>query len=85
MAAISQTDDTFICIFLNKNEKQLISIKILLTFVLKGAINNIPSLGQIMALRKPSDERYIFMTLYLKWIDQLTVLSPHVKSHGMEV
>ena len=47
-------DDTFKCIFLNGNV--LISIKILLKFVPKGLINNIPALDQIMAWRRPGDK-----------------------------
>ena len=43
----------FECIFLNKNV--WISIEISLKFVPKGPINNIPALGLIMALRRPSD------------------------------
>ena len=39
-------DDIFKCIFLNENVS--ISIKISLKFVLKGPINNIPALVQIM-------------------------------------
>ena len=48
------TDDTFQGIFLNENVK--ISIKISLKFVLKGQINNIPALVQIMAWRRPGDK-----------------------------
>ena len=40
-------DDTFKCIFLNKNVRIL--IKISLKFVPKGPINNIPALVKIMA------------------------------------
>ena len=47
-------DAIFKCIFLNKNV--LISIKISLKFVLKGSINNIPALVQIMAWRWPGDK-----------------------------
>ena len=47
-------DDIFKCIFLNENE--WISIKISLKFVPKGRINNIPSLVQIMAWRRPGDK-----------------------------
>ena len=46
-------DDTFKCIFLNKNV--WIPIEISLTFVPKGPINNIPALVQIMAWRRPGD------------------------------
>ena len=44
-------DDIFKCIFFNENV--WISIKISLTFVPKGPINNIPALFQIMAWRRP--------------------------------
>ena len=47
-------DNSFECIFLNENV--LISIKISLKFVLKGPINNIPALLQIMAWRRPGDK-----------------------------
>ena len=47
-------DDTFKCIFLNENV--WIPIKISLKFVLKGPINNIPALFQIMAWRRPGDK-----------------------------
>ena len=44
-------NDMFKCIFFNENV--WISIKISLKFVLKGPINNIPALVQIMAWRRP--------------------------------
>ena len=47
-------DDIFKCISLNENER--ISNKISLKFVLKGSINNIPALVQIMAWRRPGDK-----------------------------
>ena len=47
-------DDTFKCIFLNENV--IISIKISLKFDCKGPMNNISSLVQIMALRRPGDK-----------------------------
>ena len=47
-------DDTFKHILLNQNVKN--SIKILLKFVPKGRIHNIPSLIQIMAWRRPGDK-----------------------------
>ena len=47
-------DDTFKRIFLNENVG--ISIKISLKFVLKGPINNIPALVQLMAWRQPGDK-----------------------------
>ena len=46
MAAISQSDDIFKCIFLNKSA--WISMKISL-FAPKGPIDNIPTLVRIMA------------------------------------
>ena len=46
--------DIFKCIFLNEN--LWISIKISLKFVLKGPINNIPALVQIMAWRRQGDK-----------------------------
>ena len=48
------TDDILNSIFLNENV--WIPIKISLKFVPKGAINNIPSLVQIMAWRRPGDK-----------------------------
>ena len=47
-------DDVFLCNFLNENA--WIPIKISLTFVPKGPINNIPALVQIMAWRRTSDK-----------------------------
>ena len=47
-------DDIVECIFLNENI--WISIKISLKFVLKGSINNIPSLVQIMAWCRTGDK-----------------------------
>ena len=47
-------DDTFNRIFLNENVR--ISFQILLKFVPKGPINNIPALVQIMAWRQPGDK-----------------------------
>ena len=47
-------DGIFKCIFLNENV--LIAINISLNFVLKGPINNIPSLVQITAWRRPGNK-----------------------------
>ena len=47
-------DDIGKCIFVNGNV--WISIKISPKFVLKGPINNIPALVQIMALHRPGDK-----------------------------
>ena len=53
MAAIL-ADDTFNCIFVNENVRIL--IKFSLKFVPRGPINNIASLVQIMAWRRPGDK-----------------------------
>ena len=47
-------DNLFKCIFLN--ETVSVSIKILLKFIPKGSVNNIPALVQIMAWRRPGDK-----------------------------
>ena len=47
-------DDICKCIFLDENV--WIPIKISLTFMPKGPINNIPTLVQIMAWRRPGDK-----------------------------
>ena len=47
-------DDIFKCIFLN--ESVCISLKISLKFIRKVRINNIPTLFQIMACRRPDDK-----------------------------
>ena len=47
-------DDIFKCIFLNENTRIL--IKISLMFVPKDSIDNIPTLVQIMAWRRPGDK-----------------------------
>ena len=47
-------DDTFKWIFLNENA--WIQLKISLTLVHKGPINNIPALVQVMAWRRPGDK-----------------------------
>ena len=47
-------DDVFKCIFLNENI--WISIKISLKFIPKDPVNNIPTLVQIMARRRPGDK-----------------------------
>ena len=47
-------DDIFKWIFLNENV--WISINISLKFVPRGSINNIPTLVQVMALRRPDDK-----------------------------
>ena len=47
-------DGIFRCIFLNENV--WILLKISLSFVPKGPINNIPTLVQVMAWRRPGDK-----------------------------
>ena len=47
-------DDIFKCIFLNENV--WIPIKIALKLVPRGPINNIPTLVQVMAWRRPGDK-----------------------------
>ena len=47
-------DDTFKYIFFNENV--IVSVEISLKFVPKGPINNIPTLVQIMAWRRPGDK-----------------------------
>ena len=47
-------DGIFKCFFFKENVS--IAIKISLKFVLKGTINNIPALVQIMAWRRPGDK-----------------------------
>ena len=55
-------DDTFKYSLLNENV--IISTKISLKFVLKGPINNIPALVQIMARRRPRFDAYNYDTGY---------------------
>ena len=52
--AATLADDTFNRIFVNENVR--ISIKFSLKFVPRGPINNIASLVQIMAWRRPGDK-----------------------------
>ena len=54
MNAICQT--TFSNAFFFRNENVSISIKILLEFILKCPINNIPALVQILAWRRLGDK-----------------------------
>ena len=56
--------DIFTRIFFNENV--WISIKILLKFVPKGPINNIPSLVQIMAWCRPGDKP-LFEPMMVRW------------------
>ena len=58
-------DDIFKCILLNKNA--WIPNKISLKFVPEGQINNIPSLVQIMAWRRPGDKPLSEPTWLVHW------------------
>ena len=72
-------DDIFKCIFLNKNV--LISIKISLTFVPKGPINNIPALVQIMAWRRPGDKP-LFVPMLVNLVTHICVTRPQCIKAG---
>ena len=77
-------DDIFKCIFFNENE--WILTKISLKFVLKGQINNIPVLVQIMAWRQPGNKSLsepmmvrLLMHIYVtrpQWVKIVTAISP---------
>ena len=56
-------DDVVKCIFLNEN--MWISLKILLKFVPKGPIKNIPTLIQIMAWRRLSQPRMVSLQTHI--------------------
>ena len=83
-------DDIFKWIFLNKN--LWIPIKISLTFVPQGPINNIPALVQIMAWHRPGDkplsEAMMFRLLthicvgQPQWVKDVTVCRPSYLEHG---
>ena len=49
-------DDIFKCIFLNEDVWISIKVEISLQFVPKNPIDNIPTLVQIMAWRRPADK-----------------------------
>ena len=66
-------DDTFERIFVNENVR--ISIKISLKFVPKGPINNIPSLVEIMAWRRPGDEP-LFQPMMVRLPTQICATRP---------
>ena len=65
--------DSFKCIFLDENAR--ISIKISLMFVLKGAINNIPALVQIMAWHQP-DNKPLFEPKMVRLLKHVCVTRP---------
>ena len=80
-------DDIFKCIFLNENV--YFSNKILLNFVPKGPINNIPALVQIMAWRRPGDKPLFEPTMVTllthicvtrpQWVNKLTKAQSQVQ------
>ena len=90
-------DEIFKCIFLDENV--WISIKVSLTFVPKGPIDNIPALVQIMAWRrsvfiKTSDTILLTLTLiehglqitdYHKVRDEITLAFPNFSGAAVEV
>ena len=71
-------DDIFTRIFFNENV--WISIKISLKFVPKGPINNIPSLVQIMAWRRPGDKP-LFEPMMVRWPTHIWVTRPQWVKH----
>ena len=83
-------DDIFKCIFLNGNV--WIPIKISLKFVLKGPINDIPALVQIMAWRRPGDKPLSELMLVSlpahicvtrpEWVKRTETLSVCLRSYG---
>ena len=66
-------DDIFVCIFLNENV--WIPIKFSMKFVLKGPINNIPALVQIMAWRRPGDKP-LSEPMMVSWTTHICVTRP---------
>ena len=82
-------DDTFKSIFLTENF--IVVIKISLKFVLKGPINNIPALVQIMACRRPgnkplSEPMMIRLSMYIcvirpQWVKLLMQCIPSMTWH----
>ena len=76
-------DDIFKCIFLNENERILPRIS--LKFVLKVPINNIPTLIQIMAWRRPGDKP-LSEPMMVSLLTHICVTRPQwVKLHGLTV
>ena len=72
-------DDTFKCIFLNKNAR--VSIQISLKFVPKGPINNNPALVQIMAWRQ-SGNKPLSESMMASLLTHICVTRPQwVKMH----
>ena len=74
-------DDIFKCFFLNENE--WISLRISPKFVPKVRINNIPSLVQIMAWRRPGDKP-LSRPMVVSLLTQICVTRPEwVKASNM--
>ena len=71
-------DDTFKCIFFN--EIILISLKISLKHVLKRRINNIPTLVQIMACRRPGDKT-LSESMMVSLLTHICVTRPQWVNH----
>ena len=72
-------DDIIKCILLNENVSIL--IKILLKFIHKGPIDNIPTLVQIMAWHQPGANHYLNQWLWAYWsiyIYHSTSISQHI-------
>ena len=75
-------DEIFKCIFLNENV--WISINISLKFVLKGLINNIAALVQIMAWRRPGDKP-LFEPMMVNLLTHICVTRPQWVKHRYRV
>ena len=73
-------DDTFKCIFLNENV--WIPITISLKFVPMGPINNIPTLVQIMAWRRPGDKP-LSETMMVRLLTHICVTRPQRVNKSM--
>ena len=74
------TDNTFKRIFLNENFRT--SIMISMKFVLKGSINNIPALIQIMARRWPGDKP-LSEKIMVRLPTHISVTRPQWVKHGI--
>ena len=74
------TDDVLKCIFLNENV--WITIEISLKCVPKGPIDNIPSLVQIMAWRRPGDKP-LSEPLMVRLPTHICVTRPQWVNHGI--
>ena len=75
-------DDIFKCIFLNENICIPMIMNISLKFVPKGQINNIPSLVQIMAWRRPGNKP-LFEPMMVNLVKHICITRPQwVKAPG---